>query len=164
MPGDRPVILALIPRLRAFGDPPFRTPEAHDRAEGGTLERALENPSADSVVYVAELNELGIVGVAYSHAATDFCGERHGHLSILAVSENVEGHGVGRALIEATEEWARSREFRLLTLNVFAVNHHARAVYERVGFVPDMIRYTKELTPPASHDATEIDLSPGDSR
>lgn len=161
---DGPAILALVPRLRAFGELPFRTPDAHDRAEGGSLERALANPSADSVVSVAELDKLGVVGVAYAHAATDFCGERHGHLSILAVSEHAEGRGIGRALIEATEVWARSREFRLLTLNVFAANQHARAVYERVGFVPDIIRYTKEVTSPANDDVTKTSLSPGDSR
>jgi len=161
---DRSAVVALVPRLRAFGELQFRTAEAHDRAERESLERAVANPSADSVVNVAELDTLGVVGVAYAYAATDFCGERHGYLSILAVSENAEGRGVGRALIEATEAWARSMGFRLLALNVFVANQHARAVYERVGFAPDIIRYTKELTSPASHDATETGPSPGESR
>jgi GNAT superfamily N-acetyltransferase len=161
--GDHSSIVALVPRLRAFGEVPFRTAEAHDRAERSSLEHALANPSADSVINVAELDDVGVVGVAYAHTAIDFSGERHGHLSILAVSEHAEGRGVGRALIEATEAWARGLEYRLLTLNVFAANEHAKAVYERVGFAPDMIRYTKDLTLPASHDATTSGLSSGDS-
>ena len=146
-PADREAMLALVPRLRAFGDVPFRTAEAHDRAEGGALERALGAPDPEALLVVAELDGVaGVAGVAYARPATDyFSGERHGHLDILAVAEAAEGHGVGRALIRAAEAWARASGFRLLDLNVFAANARARAVYERAGFVADTMRYMKEL-------------------
>jgi GNAT superfamily N-acetyltransferase len=143
---DRESVVALVPRLRAFGDVPFRTADTHDRAERDTLERALSAPGEDAVVLVAELEGRGPAGVAVAQTATDyFTGERHGHLAILAVSESAEGQGVGRALLSATEAWARSRGYGFLTLNVFAANARARAVYERAGFAPDTVRYAKVL-------------------
>lgn len=147
-PGDREAIAALVPRLRAFGAVPLRPAEALDNAERETLERALSAPADEAVLIVAELPSVGLVGVAYAHADTDyFTRERHGHLAILAVAELAEGQGVGRALIAAVESWAHGRGYRFITLNVFAANARARAVYEQVGFAVDTLRYYKEIPP-----------------
>ena len=158
---DHDAIVALVPRLRAFGDVPLRGPDALDRAERETLERALHAPEPDAALLVAELDApgsagiAGVAGVAYAHAATDyFTGERHGHLAILAVAAAAEGQGVGRALLGAVEDWARARGHRFVTLHVFAANARARAVYARAGFTSDTVRYYKELAQePAPHDA-----------
>jgi len=140
-------MLGVVPRLRAFGPPPLRPADALDRAERKALERALAAPSPDAVVLVAELDSMGPSGVAYAETAIDyFTGERHGHLAILAVAAEGEGQGVGRALLAAIEAWATERAYRFLTLNVFAGNSRARAVYERAGFGLDTVRYVKELT------------------
>lgn len=147
-PSDRNAVLALVPRLRAFGSVPLRSPEALDRAEHNALDRALGDPKPDAIVLVAELAEVGVVGVAYVQTATDyFTGEQHAHLAILAVSDLAEGRGVGRALLAATDGWTEARGYRYVTLNVFEGNTRARAVYERAGFAPDTLRYYKELTP-----------------
>lgn len=140
----------VVPRLRAFGAPPLRPARAMDSAERQALERALASPAPDTLLVVAELDAIGAAGVAYAVSATDyFTGERHGHLSILAVIAAAEGQGVGRALLAATEAWALAQGYRFLTLNVFAGNRRARAVYERAGYAPDTIRYLKELETPA---------------
>jgi GNAT superfamily N-acetyltransferase len=148
-PADRDAVVALVPRLRAFGDAPLRSPDALDRAEREALERALQaapdatDAESDAVLLVAELEGLGVAGIAYVQTATDyFTQERHGHL---AVDERGEGQGVGRALLAATERWCEARGHRFVTLNVFADNLRARAVYERAGFAPDTLRYYKEL-------------------
>lgn len=152
---DRDFMLGVVPRLRAFGPPPLRPDDALDRAERETLERALAEPAPDAVLLVAELTGTGPAGVAYAHAATDyFTGERHGHLSILAVAEAGEGKGAGRALLAAVEAWSHAQGHRFITLNVFAGNERARAVYERAGYGQDTIRYVKELpAAPASPTA-----------
>ena len=150
---DHDAIVALVPRLRAFGAVPLRPQDALDRVERETLERALAAPAPDAALLVAELDAPGVVGVAYAHAATDyFTGERHAHLGILAVAEAAEGRGVGRALLDAVDAWARAQGHRFVTLNVFATNARARAVYERAGYAPDTLRYYKELAPPAPDD------------
>lgn len=143
---DRGFILGVVPRLRAFGEPPLRPADALDEAERRALERALATPKADAVLLVAEIHSEGMVGIAYAETGVDyFTGERHGHLAIIAVTESGEGRGVGRALLAAVERWAAERGYRYLTLNVFAENARARHVYERAGYAPDTIRYFKEL-------------------
>ncbi|MEP6689690.1 MAG: GNAT family N-acetyltransferase [Gemmatimonadaceae bacterium] len=145
---DREFILGLVPRLRAFGPSPLRPLDALDGAERRALDKALATGTPDSAVFVAELDNGGLAGVAHAETAVDyFTGERHGHLAVLAVDEGNEGKGVGRALMTATEMWAATNGYRLLTLNVFAANARARSVYERAGFEPDFVRYVKELTP-----------------
>ena len=143
---DRRFILGIVPRLRAFGDPPLRPADALDSAERRALERALDSPKDDASLLVADLEGVGPAGVAYAETAVDyFTGERHGHLAIIAVTEAGEGRGVGRALLQSVERWASQRGYRFLTLNVFADNGRARHVYERAGFAPDTVRYFKEL-------------------
>ena len=147
---DRAFIVGLVPRLRAFGPPPLRPADAMDRAEAEALERALGEPDDDVLLLVAELDGVGPAGVALANAATDyFTRERHGHLSIIIVSEQGEGHGVGRALLDAVERWSAARGYRFITLNVFDGNQRARGVYERAGYGPDTVRYLKELRPAA---------------
>jgi len=148
---DRDFIVGLVPRLRAFGPPPLRPPDAMDRAEVEALERALAEPAPDAVLLVAEVDGIGPAGVALANTATDyFTHERHGHLSIIIVSDQGEGRGVGRALLDAVEHWSAAQGHRFITLNVFSGNERARRVYERAGYGPDTVRYLKELRPPSA--------------
>lgn len=145
-PADRDFVLGLVPRLRAFGPPPLRPPEALDEAEVRALSRAFESLPAGAVLLVAEHPGHGALGVAYAETATDyFTQEKHGHLAILMVAEAGEGKGAGRALLTAVESWSARQGHRFITLNVFADNSRARAVYERAGYTQDTIRYVKEL-------------------
>lgn len=145
-PADHDFVVGLVPRLCAFGTPPLRPPAAVEAAERDALERALAGAVDDTALLVAELAGEGPAGVAYAETAVDyFTGERHGHLAILVVSAAGEGRGVGRALLAAVEAWSAARGHRFVTLNVFADNARARAVYERAGFAPDTVRYAKLL-------------------
>lgn len=146
-PGDREQILALVPRLRAFGPPPLRPIEDLDRAETEAIEKALDSPPAGSVVLVAESETMpGVAGIAYIETHPDyFTKEYHAHLAILSVAGNAEGHGVGRALLEAVDDWTRARGYRFVTLNVFGGNERARRVYERAGYQVDAVKYLKPI-------------------
>ena len=53
----------------------------------------------------------------------------------LGVDPEVQGHGAGRALVEAAVHEARARGARKLTLRVLGCNATARRLYERCGFV-----------------------------
>ncbi|MEJ7812676.1 MAG: GNAT family N-acetyltransferase [Gemmatimonadaceae bacterium] len=145
---DRAFVLGLVPRLRAFGPSSLRSTDALDSAERIALERAFDALPSDAVLLVAEHVRDGLLGMAYAETEIDyFTRERHGHLAILAVAESGEGQGAGRALLAAVERWAAVLGYRFLTLNVFATNARARAVYERAGYVPDTVRYAKLLSP-----------------
>ena len=154
---DLRAVLDLVPRLRAFGSQPLRDDRDLDRAERDALTRAFDVLPLGAALFVAERAgmESLIAGVAYAETATDyFTRERHAHLAILAVSPEMEGQGVGRALMEAVEAWGLRLGYRMVTLNVFAANERARRVYERAGYSPDTIRYAKEI-------ATRVRPSPG---
>lgn len=148
-PQDRAWILALAPRLHAFGPPgppPWRPLVQMDRAVARGLERVLEAPSPTAQILIAEGPGPESLGFMHVHTATDFfTGEVHTHISDLVVAQAAEGRGVGRALLEAAEAWARERGHRLLTLNVFPTNRRALAVYERAGFAPDTMKLVKAL-------------------
>jgi ribosomal protein S18 acetylase RimI-like enzyme len=147
LPADREKVLALVPRLRSFGDPPLQRPrEALDGAEHRTLERALASQRPESVLLVACEPADDVLGVALAEEQSDyFTGERHGHLSIIAVADAAQGRGAGRALIRAVEQWSADRGHRYLSLNVFSNNVRAIGFYESMGYVPDTVRYVKEV-------------------
>ena len=68
------------------------------------------------------------------------------HLEAIAVSEKVEGKGVGKALLEASEASARQRGALSMSLHVFATNARARSIYERAGYDEELIRCIKPFT------------------
>lgn len=145
-PSDAEWILRLSMRLHDFGPPPWRSREIMDLAVANSLKQVLVKPREDSVVLVAELTGDFPAGFAHIHTAVDFfTREVHTHLSDLAVMASYEGRGVGRALMRAVDHWGIKRGHRLLSLNVFAGNEHARAVYYRWGFRDDTIRLIRQL-------------------
>jgi GNAT superfamily N-acetyltransferase len=142
---DRQGVLALIPQLRSFGDVPCRAAEALDAGETRTVNRFFDTPSQRAALWVAE-DEHGIIGAAYAEEVTDyFTQEAHAHLGILVVAPAASGRGIGRALVQTVERWARQRKHRFLTLNVFAGNAAARVFYDRAGFETDILRLIKPI-------------------
>lgn len=145
-PEDRAAVLALVPRLRAFGTVPLRTPEELDAGEERTLRHFFRSPEDGTALWVATDGDGSVIGAAYAEEGIDyFTRERHGHLGILMVDERAEGRGVGRRLLERVEEWASGRGHRFLTLNVFPGNRRAIGIYERAGYAPDAVKYAKRL-------------------
>jgi len=61
---------------------------------------------------------------------------KHGFLAELYVMPQARGKGLGRALIEGCEAWARSRGHKLLTVGVLARNSSAIRAYEGSGYAP----------------------------
>jgi ribosomal protein S18 acetylase RimI-like enzyme len=52
------------------------------------------------------------------------------------VRPSARGLGVGEALVEAAAAWAKTRDFRSLSLWVTESNAPAVRLYERLGFTP----------------------------
>jgi ribosomal protein S18 acetylase RimI-like enzyme len=144
---DRTFILGITPRLaQGFELPAWRTAPEVVEAESAVLEDALRSGDGHAALLVAETGSEEPGGYLYVHSQTDYFGRTHAHIGILAVSSAAEGRGAGRALITAAEEWARAEALDLITLNVFASNHRARSVYERLGYAPETLHYGKPLT------------------
>jgi ribosomal protein S18 acetylase RimI-like enzyme len=74
-----------------------------------------------------------------------FTDHSRAYVDNLAVAQESEGKGVGRALLDYVERWAHKHDFREVVLDVFAGNQRAVAFYERLGYRPDHIRMVKPL-------------------
>lgn len=60
------------------------------------------------------------------------------YISMIAVSEEVRGKGVGRKLLQKVCETAKQRELNYVTLHVILENPDAKRLYNREGFVDEM--------------------------
>ena len=141
---DSEEIRRLAARLANFEIPGWRTPEEIIDADARTMLRAIDEARSDSEVFVAEAGGVP-VGCLHMVLTEDFFGRRHAHISVVAVSEEAEGTGAGRALMTFAEEWGRQRGVPFITLNVFAANARARRFYEKAGYGEEAIKYAKPL-------------------
>jgi ribosomal protein S18 acetylase RimI-like enzyme len=146
VPADKDFILSLVARFSGFDLPEWRTANMIDIANQKFLQKALEQSDPNSAFFIAEDENGQRAGFIHLQTQTDhFTGENHGYISELAVDKSFEGQGVGRALLEKAEEWARQKNYRLLTLYVFAGNERARQLYERNGFQQELVKYAKVI-------------------
>jgi ribosomal protein S18 acetylase RimI-like enzyme len=144
-PPDEARILAIADRLAAFGPTTRPAVEIASR-ERRALAEALARPAPGSALLVADDLQLGLVGILLLETRRDyFTDEPHGHVAILAVAREAEGHGLGKALLKAAEEWGQAQNFRRLTLSVFVDNRRATALYARQGWRPELETYYKNL-------------------
>ena len=65
---------------------------------------------------------------------------RHSLYVVIGVLQAWVGRGVGRALLEALEAWARSRGLHRLELTVDVDNRRAIALYEKCGFAREGVK------------------------
>ncbi|HET6907581.1 MAG TPA: GNAT family N-acetyltransferase [Rhodanobacteraceae bacterium] len=144
--GDDAFILSLVERFVGFELPAWR--KKSDCAAGihRDLKRALEAPPAGEALFVAEDERGERIGFLRLQKTRDFfSGRPNCHISDLAVANGREGRGIGRALLDHAHAWAKKQRCALITLAVFPGNERARALYERNGFGPDLLRMAKPI-------------------
>ena len=153
---DRDFVLGLADRLVSFEVPAFRSKAEladgdrralaawFDRLQGDSRAEA-RSAEADEALFIAE-HDGRSAGCAYLVTLVDYFNERpHAHLSVLAVTAEAEGKGVGSALLDQSEAWARKCGSDRLTLSALVTNSRARTLYERRGFSGEYIRYVLPL-------------------
>ena len=117
-------------------------------ADDRQMEERIEvlKASSDDAVLVAEVDGHT---VGWTHVTVlrglehDPRAELHG----LVVSEERHGEGIGRALMDAAETWAREKGMDILRLRTNTVRKGAHAFYERLGYekVKEQRVYQKPL-------------------
>lgn len=100
-------------------------------------------------VIVAEVNQdiAGFISV-WTRVPSEEMDEgefEYGYVSDLVVRRSSRGHGLGRALLEAAEAYARDSGARWLRIGVLAENSGARALYRACGFDDYSIELEKAL-------------------
>lgn len=144
---DIPFIQSLIPRFAHAGSPAWRDPvqmwQFHQRC-ANEVSMVITNPN--HLVLIAEdLQKKPLGFIAVISDVDFFTAEPQGYISDLAVSEQAEGKGVARTLMKHAESWARTHALRILALDVFATNTHARSFYQRLGYIEETLKLIKEL-------------------
>lgn len=92
--------------------------------------------------------------------------ERHVAEFGITVGAAHRGNGVGRAMLETLEVWAREFGVERIQLRVFDTNARARALYERMGYVEEGVERLAVKFPDEYIDAVRMAkllISPGAS-
>jgi len=141
LPGDEPAILSFIIGLQDH-EAAFEPDRRRDPNFAIEHWRDLQHRCAEKhgVMLIAEVGEKPVGwAFAYDERAELFVVEperRHGYLAELFLLPQARGKGLGRALIEGCEAWARDRGHKLLTVGVLARNPTAIRAYEGAGYAP----------------------------
>ena len=144
--GDDAFILSLVERFVDFELPAWR--RRPDCAGGirRDLQRAVEDPPPGEALFIAEDGNGERLGFLRLQKTRDFfSGHANCHISDLAVAEGHESRGIGRALLDYAQVWAKKQRCSLVSLAVFPGNARARALYEHAGFGPDLLRMAKPV-------------------
>ena len=116
-------------------------------ASAGEVVERLEKLAAHghAVTFVAD-RDGRVLGVATGHVYPSIHATRiAAWLTTLVVSDQVRASGVGRALTEAVENWARERGAERLNVSSGNQRHEAHAFYEHIGYERTGQRLTKKL-------------------
>ncbi|MGB9593658.1 MAG: GNAT family N-acetyltransferase, partial [Anaerolineae bacterium] len=89
----------------------------------------------DHAVFVAEAEGV-VVGWVHVYAVATLESPAHAEIGGLVVDEAHRGRGIGRALMERAEAWARGMGLHTVRLRSNVIRAEAHAFYERIGYAP----------------------------
>jgi len=148
-PSDRPHILAFIMGVQRFE----KTVEPNRRLDspvaGEYLALLEKDVAKGGTIFVAEQDGAPVgwgVVVAREDDVYVLAEERpHAYISELFVVEALRGAGIGRALIAACEDWARTQKLHVMQIGVLLGNTRAKAIYENAGYSHYALQLRKYL-------------------
>jgi GNAT superfamily N-acetyltransferase len=144
VPADREFVLSLAPRL-AIGIPSWRDPQKMIVTAQGWITGSIEQHGKKTMVFVAENEQGERLGFATVSHSTHFTDEGQAYIGELAASEVAERRGVGKALAQACEQWAREQGYRILSLATGAANEQALGFYRHIGYRDEDVTLVKLL-------------------
>lgn len=145
-PADDDFILGLVPRFTSFELPPGRKKLVVSEGIRRDLLKHLDGSQPGSFLFIAETDDGEPAGFLHLQIVNDFfSGKPNCHISDIAVANGWDGKGLGRAMLDFAERFAREHRCERLTLAVFTGNARARKFYEASGFGTEMLRMAKPL-------------------
>jgi len=133
----KPEIEARIAELIALLEHPID--EKTVRKNLGKLKKAGELP------LVATLDKQ-VVGLCGVHAmVTVHRPAPVGRITVLAVDEKAQRHGIGRMLVEGAEQWCREQGCQIIEVTSNDRRAAAHAFYRHMGYERTSIRFFKKL-------------------
>lgn len=145
-PDQTEEMLALFPRLADYELPSRRTPEELWKGDAELAKKWAQGGLPEAIFKVAVDHNSVVLGVAFAQLRPEALSLKpSAHLEVLTVSKEAEGHGVGKALVEAVEQDVKSLGATSLTLNVLCNNLNARGFYQHLGFEEELLRCIKDI-------------------
>jgi GNAT superfamily N-acetyltransferase len=152
LPQEVPQLLEFIMGLQRFEsafepnrrlDPPvaaeyFALLEADVCSKGGRILVAEEEDGRTLLgwcVVHAQEDDIYVIGEERTYA----------YISELFIVEQARGQGLGRALIAACEDWAKSKGLDVMRIGVLPGNRRTAMIYERAGYQPYAVQLRKYL-------------------
>ena len=124
---------------------PWRDPQKMIATVQGWITESIKQHGNKTMVIVAEDEHGERLGFATVSHDTHFTGEGQAYIGELAISEETEGRGVGKALAQACEQWAREQGYRILSLATGAANERALGFYRHMGYLDEDVKLVKLL-------------------
>lgn len=144
---DEQFILDLAEHFVGFELPAWRKRNECANGIRQDLLHHLDDAPPSSFLFVAEDDDGERVGFLHLQKAKDFfTGRINCHISDIAAAPGAEGQGIGHALLDFTDDWAREHKCHLVTLAVFPGNTRAVQLYEQCGYGTDLLRLAKPVT------------------
>jgi N-acetylglutamate synthase-like GNAT family acetyltransferase len=103
------------------------------------LPEVLKRPM--EAVFVAEM-ERGVVGWVHVRVSPNLEVDRMAEIAGLVVDDKLRGKGIGRALMDQAEEWARRMDCSELWLRSNVIRKGAHRFYEVLGYTNFKTSYT----------------------
>jgi ribosomal protein S18 acetylase RimI-like enzyme len=144
-PDDSDFVAGLASSLLEFSSPAWDDADALAPCFRDVLANAVRGQGPRSTVLIAQDSDGKRLGFISLKVGEDVAGIDRGHVADLAVIAGARRRGVGRALMQAGEAWARERGFGLLSLDVWSTNDAALAFYRRLGYCMESLTLTKRL-------------------
>ena len=142
---DLPAVLELVPRLAATGSPPGRDAGQVEASDRRAITRAITGTEHGEALLLAQ-DAANVIGFIHLKTVTDYFSQAQvAHVADVAVAAGAEGRGVGKALMNAAEAWSRECGYGMIQLHVLVGNDRARALYERLGYTAEWLKYVKFL-------------------
>ncbi|MCL2419125.1 MAG: GNAT family N-acetyltransferase [Conexibacteraceae bacterium] len=142
---DCEFITGLVPSLLEFGSPGWDDANALAPGFRDVLAAAVRAQDPQSRVLVAEGADGTRLGFISLRVGTDAVGAARGHVADIAVIAEARRMGVGSALMQAAEAWARERGLPSLSLDVWSTNEPALAFYRRLGYTAESLSLVKPV-------------------
>lgn len=97
--------------------------------------RFTKHSSSSRHMFLVYEENRNILGWIHLEQVEDLIEEDKAEVKALVVEENSRGSGVGKALMEAAEKWAKTYQLHTIYLNCNILRERTHKFYTREGFV-----------------------------
>ncbi|MEA3081252.1 MAG: hypothetical protein QOD54_920 [Sphingomonadales bacterium] len=132
-PGDAARLAELIEELG------HEVTEKQARKNLAALRKVGETP----IVATLDKKVVGLIGV--HRMVTVHRPAPVGRIPVLVVAKDVQGHGLGRMLVDAAEQWCRAKGCQIIEVTSNDRRTAAHAFYRHMGYERTSLRFFKKL-------------------